>query len=172
MGQDTIMGQQDYNDSFTLVIRAHVLQSRLATTAGFPVHTESNKDQLDLVWSPRMTSDTLSRSPSSAPHQAVPVKNPELQVLSNALLLLPPGFPSRTTPPKAGGTRHFRTLWKCKPQCHMCVHGLVKRVTLALMGDIPHTSPHPGQHRHNWEPGGENHLSYAFYSSSSRIKTT
>lgn len=85
---------------------------------------------------------------------SLPVCACDLQGLSNALLLLPLHFPAET-PPEAGRTSQFKCLWKSKPQCHMCVHGLGKWVTLACMGDIPHMSPHPGQHR---EPGGENPL--------------
>lgn len=154
-------------------LKYNVLQSWLATTAGFPVQTDSNTDQWDSVWSPRMTSDTLSSSPSSAPCQAALVKNPELQVLSNACLLLPPGFPSRTTPPKAGRTSQFKSLWKPKPHCHMCVYMvwgdewpwlgwgvfLTQALTLGSTGTTGNLEE-------------KNHLSYSFYSSSPQIKPT
>lgn len=150
----------------------YMFYSRLATTAGFPVQTDSNTDQLDSVWSPRMTSDTLSSSPSSAPCQAVLVKNPELQVLSNACLLLPPGFPSRTTPPKAGRTSQFKSLWKPKPHCHMCVHVLGKWVTLAWMGVFLTQALTLGSTGTTGNLEDKNHLSYSFYSSSPQIKPT
>lgn len=85
-------------------------------------------------------------------------------------LLLPPGFPGRTTPPKAGGSSQLKPLWKPKSQCHVCAQGLGNEWPWLGWG-YPHASPQPGQQGYSWEPGGENHLSYSFYSSSSQIKS-
>lgn len=77
--------------------------------------TDSHKEQLDSVWSASMTRDTLAHSPSSAPCQSVLVKNPELQGLSNALLLLPAAFPTKScrSSPSAFGNASLNATCVC-----------------------------------------------------------
>lgn len=133
-----LLDKQDYNDSSTLVIWAHVLQSWLATTAGFPVQTDSNTDQWDSVWSPRTTSDTL---PSSAPCQAVLVKNPELQVLSNALPAAPTWISRQNHPTKSWWQQSAEAPLETQVSMPRVCTRAGKWVALAWMGISPRQPP-------------------------------
>lgn len=149
----------------------HVLQSWLATTAGFPVQTDSNKDQSDLCEAPGWQG-----TPYHTLHALLPARLCLRRTLSSRCsallcLLLPPGFPSTTTPPKAGGTRQFQPFGNPSLSATCVDRGWGNEWPWLGWG-IFHTSPHPGQHGDSWELGGENHLSYSFYSSSSQIKPT
>lgn len=176
MGQGTITGQTGLQWLF--------YTGHLSTS-----YNHDLLPQLDFLYRQTVTktSQTLCEAPGwqVTPYHILQALLPAGLCLSRTLssrcsamlcLLLPPGLPSTTTPPKAGGTSQFKPLWKPKSQCHVCVCVCVYRgwgnEWPWLGWGIFHTSPHPGQHGYSWELGGENHLSYSFYSFSSQVKPT